>query len=108
MKNEFLEYFHFRVKKEMEKKMPKKVEIVKKVEPVRQQNNFHKPAKRLKLVDYDDPVSFSIKPIQNKQPKSLQKPAVLKTVTPNPENLQRPAVVEQKPELTIQEQRRAK
>merc|ERR1712170_144344 len=93
--------------------MPKKVEVVKTVEHVNQQKHFHKPPKRFKLVDYDDPVSFSIKPVQSKQPKCLQKPAalkpaVLKTVTLNPENLQKPAVGEQKPELTIQEQRRAK
>lgn len=78
------------------------------MEQVKKQNSFHKPAKRIKLVDYDDPVSFSIKPVQNKQSNCIQKPAVLKPVTQNPENVQKPVVVEQKPELTIQEQRRAK
>jgi len=160
--NEFLAYFSFRVKKEMEKKIIPEVEIKKPVENIQVKQQFNlrnphptmpiihqkplqnfnsktqmKPAKRIKLVDYDEPVSFSIKTIPKQQSlqketepkthiqnvvknlsqktqsqKSTEKPAQNQNIIIKPEKTTKPAPVFeskiQTPKLSVQEQRRAK
>lgn len=151
--NEFLAYFSFKVRKEMEKKIPKiNSNLVENVQAKQHSNLRHhheirpkiqqkplqnfssnKPvnqAKRIKLVDYDEPVSFSIKTIPKQQPlrkethpksyiqvktqvqQYTEKPVQNQNITIDPEKTIQPAQVletkVQNPKLSVQEQRRAK